>query len=78
MSAVTQTLLSSQEATFAVRPILDVARVNQHEVVHVGATPIAYYAAADITTRRQVMVQLAEAGMIPGVHIAKRFHVTPV
>ena len=78
MSAVTQTLLSSQEATFAVRPILDVARVNQHEVVHVGATPIAYYAAADITTRRQVMVQLAEAGMIPGVHIAERFGVTPV
>ena len=76
--AVTQTSLSSQEATFAVRPILDVARVDQHEVVHVGATPIAYYEAGDITTRRQVMVQLAEAGLVPGVHIAERFGVTPV
>ena len=76
--AVTQTTLSSQEVTFAVRPILDVARVDEHEVVHVGATPIAYYEAGDITTRRQVMVQLAEAGLMPGVHIAERFGVTPV
>ncbi len=75
---MTQTTLSSQEATFAVRPILDVTRVDEHEVVHVGATPIAYYAAADVTTRRQVMVQLAEARTIPGVHIAERFGVTPV
>ena len=75
---MTQTTLSSQEASFAVRPILDVARVDEHEVVHVGATPIAYYAAADVTTRRQVMVQLAEARTIPGVHIAERFGVTPV
>lgn len=75
---MTQTTLSSQEATFAVRPILDVARVDEHEVVHVGATPIAYYAAGDVTTRRQVMVQLAEARTIPGVHIAERFGVTPV
>jgi hypothetical protein len=75
---VTQTTLSSQEPTFAVRPMLDVVRVDAHEVVHVGATPIAYYAAGDVTTRRQVMVQLAEAGMIPGVHIAERFGVTPV
>ncbi len=78
LSAVTQTTLSSQEATFAVRPILDVVRVDEHEVVHVGATPIAYYAAADVTTRRQVMVQLAEARTISGVHIAERFGVTPV
>ena len=75
---MTQTTLSSQEATFAVRPILDVARVDEHEVVHVGATPIAYYPAGDITTRRQVMVQLAEARTIPGVHIAEQFGVTPV
>lgn len=78
LSGVTQTALSSQEATFAVRPILDVARVDEHEVVHVGATPIAYYPAGDVTTRRQVMVQLAEARTIPGVHIAERFGVTPV
>jgi len=78
LSTVTQTTLSSQEATFAVRPILDVARVDEHEVVHVGATPIAYYAAGDVTTRRQIMVQLAEARTIPGVHIAERFGVTPV
>jgi transposase len=75
---VTQTTLSSQDATFAVRPILDVARVGEHEIVHVGATPIAYYAAGDVTTRRQIMVQLAEARTIPGVHIAERFGVTPV
>lgn len=75
---MTQTTLSSQEATFTVRPMLDVARVDEHEVVHVGATPIAYYGTADITTRRQVMVQLAEAGTMPGVHIAERFGVTPV
>lgn len=75
---MTQATLSSQEATFAVRPILDVARVDDHEIVHVGATPIAYYAAGDVTTRRQVMVQLAEARTIAGVHIAERFGVTPV
>ncbi len=75
---MTQTTLSSQDASFAVRPILDVARVDAHEIVHVGATPIAYYAAGDVTTRRQVMVQLAEGGMTPGVHIAERFGVTPV
>ena len=75
---MTQTTLSSQEATFAVRPVLDVTRVDEHDVVHVGATPIAYYPAADVTTRRQVMVQLAEARTIPGVHIAERFGVTPV
>ncbi|MEK6629285.1 MAG: putative transposase [Acidobacteriota bacterium] len=75
---MTQTTLSSQEATFAVRPMLDVARVDEHEIVHVGATPIAYYEAGDITARRQVMVQLAEASLIRGVHIAERFGVTPV
>lgn len=75
---MTQTTLSSQEATFAVRPVLEVTRVDEHDVVHIGATPIAYYPAADVTTRRQVMVQLAEARTIPGVHIAERFGVTPV
>ena len=75
---MTQTTLSSQDPTFAVRPLLDVVRVEEHEVVHVGATPIAYYPAADVTTRRQVMVQLAEARTIAGVHIAERFGVTPV
>lgn len=75
---MTQTSLSSQEPTFAVRPMLDVARIDEHEVVHVGATPIAYYEVGDITTRRHVMVQLAEAGLVPGVHIAERCGVTPV
>jgi hypothetical protein len=78
LSGVTQTSLSSQDASFAVRPILDVTRVDEHDVVHVGATPIAYYPAGDITTRRQVMVQLAEARLVSGVHIAERFGVTPV
>lgn len=59
-------------------PPLDVTRVGEFEVVHVGATPIARYAIGDVTVRRHVMVQLAEAGRLPGQEIAERFGVTPV
>jgi len=75
---VTQTSLASQDASFSVPPLLDVTHVADDEIVHVGATPIALYPAADVTMRRHVMVQLAEAGGISGVHIADRFRVTPV
>lgn len=75
---VTQPTLASQEPSFSVPPLLDVTRVADAEVVHVGATPIAQYPATDVTMRRHVMVQLAETGRIPGVYIAERFHVTPV
>jgi len=73
-----QTALASQEPSFAVPPLLDVSHVADDEIVHVGATPIAQYPAADVTMRRHVMVQLAEAGRISGLHIAERFQVTPV
>lgn len=75
---MTQTPLASQDASFSVPPLLDVTRVADDEIVHVGATPIAQYPTADVTMRRHVMVQLAEAGGISGVHIAERFQVTPV
>jgi len=52
--------------------------VGEFEVVHVGATPIAQYRVSDVTARRHVMVQLAEAGRLPGQEIARRFGVTPV
>lgn len=75
---MTQPILSSQGTTVAVPPVLDVTRVGDQHVVHLGATPIAQYPVADVTMRRHVMVQLAEAGAIPGTLIAERFHVTPV
>lgn len=78
LPAVMQSTLSSQDVSFAVPPVLDVTRVGDEEVVHIGATPIAQYPVGDITTRRHVMVQLAEAGRFPGVAIAEQFGVTPV
>lgn len=75
---MTQPSLASRDASFAVPPLLDVSRVVDDEIVHLGATPIAQYPAADVTMRRHVMVQLAEAGRLSGVQIAERFQVTPV
>ena len=75
---MTQTSLARVDASFAVPPLLDVTRVAEDEIVHLGATPIAQYPTADVTMRRHVMVQLAEAGGITGVHIAECFRVTPV
>ena len=59
-------------------PPLDVSRLGEYEVVHIGATPIAQYRISDVTARRHVMVQLAEAGRVAGQEIAQRFGVTPV
>lgn len=75
---MTQTTLRTVDARFALPPVLAVSRVGAHEVVHVGATPIAQYPIGDITTRRHVMVQLAEAGRVPGLVVAAQFGVTPV
>ncbi|HBH00429.1 MAG TPA: hypothetical protein DDZ42_00705 [Candidatus Rokubacteria bacterium] len=75
---MTQTALASQDVSFSVPPLLDVTHVADDEIVHVGATPIALYRTKDVTMRRHVMVQLAEAGRLSGVHIAQRFQVTPV
>lgn len=75
---MTQTTLSSQDASFDAAPLLDVTRVGEHEMVHVGATPIACYPAADLTSRHHVMVHLAEAGGVPGRMVATHFGITPV
>lgn len=72
------TELASQEPSFRLPPPLDVTRMGDFEVVHVGATPIAQYRVSDVTARRHVMVQLAEAAHVPGLEIAHRFGVTPV
>ena len=72
------TSLASLDSSFDVAPSLDVRRAGDQQVVHVGATPIASYATSDVTTRRHVMVQLAEAGGIKALDIAQAFGVTPV
>ena len=69
---------AQQDAFFQLPPPLDVSRADGCEVVHVGWTPIAQYPIGDVTTRRHVMVQLAEAGRLPGQEIARCFGVTPV
>jgi len=43
-----------------------------------GATPIACFPASDVSTRRHVMVQLAEAGALKTFEIAAAFKVTPI
>jgi transposase len=70
--------LASTECFLTVPPTLDVTRAGDHQVVHVGATPIASYPVADVTSRRHVIVQLAEAGTLKAVNIAEAFKVTPV
>jgi len=70
--------LASIEASFNVPPSLDVMRVGDHEIVHIGSTPIAHYSVSDVTSRRHVMVQLGEAGRIKGLDIARCFGVTPI
>ena len=61
-----------------VPPRLDVRQAGEHQVVHVGSTPIAAYPIADVTARRHVIVQLAEAGAVRGVGLAAAFDVTPI
>jgi hypothetical protein len=68
----------STEILLKVPPALDVIRAGDHQVVHVGATPIASYPMADVVSRRHVIVQLAEAGTVKAVDIAAAFQVTPV
>src|SRR3990172_8979812 len=76
--AMRRAALASTECFLTVPPALDVTRVGDHQVVHVGATPIASYPVADVTSRRHVIVQLAEAGTLKAVNIAEAFKVTPV
>jgi hypothetical protein len=61
-----------------VPPGIEVTQAGSHQVVHVGATPIASFPISDIGTRRHVIVQLAEAGSLKAVDIAEAFRVTPV
>ncbi|MEP6695112.1 MAG: putative transposase [Chloroflexota bacterium] len=71
-------VLADHESSFHFPPPLQVTRAGAIEVVHIGATPIAQYDVADVTARRHVMVQLAEAGRVPGQEVARQFGVTPV
>ncbi|NWG12239.1 MAG: hypothetical protein HXY20_01755, partial [Acidobacteria bacterium] len=64
------TALAGTETLLTVPPALDVMRAGDHQVVHVGATPIATYPVTDVTSRRHVIVQLAEAGGLKAVDIA--------
>ncbi len=70
--------LTELESSFNVPPYLSVTRAGDREVVHIGCTPIANHSASDVTSRRQVIVQLAEAGRLKAVQIARCFGVTPV
>ena len=56
--------LARKESSFNVPPYLSVTRAGDREVVHIGCTPIANHFVSDVTSRRQVMVQLAEAGVV--------------
>lgn len=70
--------LATLDSTFEVAPGLRVERASEQQIVSVGATPIACYGACDVTSRRHVMVHLAEAGRLKGLDIAAAFEVTPV
>jgi transposase len=70
--------LANTEYLLSVPPTLDVTRAGDHQVVHLGATPIASFPVSDVSTRRHVMVQLAEAGAAKTVDIAAAFEVTPI
>lgn len=70
--------LANTEWFLSVPPTLDVTRAGDHQVVHLGATPIARFPVSDVSSRRHVMVQLAEAGAVKTVDIAAAFEVTPI
>lgn len=72
------TPLASSECLIQVPPTIDVTRAGDHQVVHLGATPIACFPVSDVATRRHVMVQLAEAGAVKTVVVAEAFGVTPI
>ena len=56
--------LASPASLYQMPAALEVSRIGEYEVVHIGATPIAQYRISDVTARRHVMVQLAEAGRV--------------
>jgi transposase len=70
--------LVSSECLINVLPTLDVTRAGDHQVVHLGATPIACFPVSDVSMRRHVMVQLAEAGAVKTLTVAQAFGVTPI
>lgn len=70
--------LVSTECLLNVTPTVDVTRAGDHQIVHLGATPIACFPVSDVGTRRHVMVQLAEAGALKSLEIAEAFDVTPI
>ena len=70
--------LAKTEYLLSIPPALEVTCIGDHQVVHLGATPIASFPVYDVATRRHVMVQLAEAGALKTIEIAAAFAVTPV
>ncbi len=52
--AMKTTALAGTGSFLTVPPALDVVRAGDHQVVHVGATPIATYPVTDVTSRRHV------------------------
>jgi transposase len=76
--AMNNTWMANQECLLTVPPTLDVSQVDDHQIVHLGATPIARYPVSDVGSRRHIMVQLAEAGTLRAVDIAEAFKVTRI
>jgi hypothetical protein len=72
-----QSLAPVQPLLF-VPPSLNVTDAGDHQVVHLGATPIAIFPVSDVCSRRHVIVQLAEAGSLKATDIAKAFDCRPV
>ena len=78
LPAMKSARLASTECLLNVTPTVDVTRTGDHQIVHLGATPIACFPVSDVGTRRHVMVQLAEAGALKTLEIAEAFDVTPI
>lgn len=70
--------LATLDSSLELTPALEVQRAGEQQVVVVGSTPIACYGVSDVTARRHVMVQLAEAGRLKGRDIAAAFGVSAV
>lgn len=76
--AMNNPLLATTDSVLSVPPGLDVTRAGDYQVVHLGATPIASFPVSDVSSRRHVIVQLAEAGALKAVDIAEAFNVTAI
>ena len=76
--AMKNTISASINPILVVPPGIEVTQAGDHQVVHVGATPIASFPVSDVGSRRHVIVQLAEAGSLKAAAIAKAFDVTPI